>query len=255
LARARKGQQGTWLGVRWLGVRLDWFGVRVALGAVATAVLLLGLRGSHSPGLLARGVPPWPAPAPSAVAAGVRAAGLPLLAAPGQVVRFAVHLDVIVDGKPVTIPAGIGQVEPVDRGPGPCPDPPESLTIGDCAPGHYVTADIAASQLQTHTSSGILHLQAERPGELRLGQFFEEWGVRFDRNCLGAYCAGAGKQLRVYVNGKRRRGDPRRLALRDGQEIAVVFGGPGAFRSVPVRYGKRIPAGCGGPGEHTCFPG
>lgn len=82
----------------------------MALGAVATAVCLLGLRGSHSPGLLARGAPPWPAPAPSAVAAGVRAAGLPLLAAPGEVVRFAVHLDVIVDGKPVTatyaFPAG-----------------------------------------------------------------------------------------------------------------------------------------------------
>jgi hypothetical protein len=60
LARALKGRRGTWV-----GVRLDWFGVRVALGAVATAVLLLGLRGSHGSGLLARGAPPWPAPAPS----------------------------------------------------------------------------------------------------------------------------------------------------------------------------------------------
>jgi len=62
LARARKGRRGTWLGVRWLGVRLDWFGVRVALGAVATAVLLLGLRGSHGSGLLARGAPPVAGP-------------------------------------------------------------------------------------------------------------------------------------------------------------------------------------------------
>ena len=40
LGRARKGRPG----IR-LGVRLNWFGVRVALGAVATAVLLVGLRG------------------------------------------------------------------------------------------------------------------------------------------------------------------------------------------------------------------
>jgi hypothetical protein len=39
---------------------------------------------------------------------GARAAGLSLRPVPGQVVRYAVHLDVIVDGRPVTVPAGIG---------------------------------------------------------------------------------------------------------------------------------------------------
>ena len=154
----------------------------------------------------------------------------------------------------MTVPAGIGQAEPVDRGAGPCPPPPESHTIGDCAPGHYFTADVAASQLQTHTSSGILHLQTERPGDLTLGQFFDEWGVAFDARCLGAYCAGGGRELRVYVDGKRRRGDQRKLVLRDGQEIAVIYGGRGAFRTVPSRYGKRMPAGCGGPGEPHVLP-
>jgi hypothetical protein len=182
------------------------------------------------------------------------AAGLtPLIGKPKR--HDHMHLDVVVDGKSVTIPAGIGQAEPVDRGPGPCPPPPDARRIGDCAPGHYFTAEVAASPLQTHTSSGILHLQTERPGEVTLGQFFDEWGVRFGRGCLGAYCAAGGKELRVYVDGKRLRGDVRELALRDGIEIAVVYGGPGAFRSVPSRYGKRMPAGCGGPGEPTCFPG
>ena len=140
-------------------------------------------------------------------------------------------------------------------GSGLCPPPPDSRTIGDCAPGRYFTAEVAASQLQTHSSSGILHLQTERPGDRTLGQFFDEWGVRFDGRCLGAYCAGGGKELRVYVDGRRRRGDPRRLVLHDGQEIAVVYGSRGAFRNVPSRYEKRMPAGCGGPGEPTCFPG
>ena len=52
MARARKGRRGSWL-----GVGLDWFGVRVALGTVATAVLLLRLRGSHGPGSPVAGPP------------------------------------------------------------------------------------------------------------------------------------------------------------------------------------------------------
>jgi hypothetical protein len=195
---------------------------------------------------------PWPVPA--FALSRIAAAGLsPLLGKPTRHDHF--HLDVLVNGRPVTVPAGIGQAEPVDRGPGPCPPPPESRMIGDCAPGHYFTADVAASQLQTHTSSGIVHLQSERRETLRLGQFFDEWGVRFDGRCLGGYCAGGGKELRTYVDGRRLAGDPRKLVLRDGREIAVVFGGPAAFRAVPSRYGKRMPEGCGGPGEHTCFPG
>ena len=165
------------------------------------------------------------------------------------------HLDVIVDGRKVTIPAGIGQAAPEDVGPGPCPPPPESRTIGDCAPGHYFTGRVAASPLQTHTSSGILHLQSEQAGALRLGQFFDEWGVRFGRRCLGGHCSGGGKELRVYVDGRRLPGDPRKLVLRDRQQIAVVYGGADAFRAVPARYTLRLPSGCGGPGERTCFPG
>ena len=195
---------------------------------------------------------PWPVP--QFALSRIAAAGLtPLIGPPSR--HDHLHLDVIVNGRPVTVPAGIGQAEPVDRGPGPCPPPPDSRTIGDCAPGHYFTSEVAASQLQTHSSSGIVHLQAERPDVLRLGQFFAEWGVRFDRRCLGAYCAGDRRELRVYVDGRRLAGDPRRLVLRDGIEVAVVYGGPRAFRSVPARYGKRMPAGCGGPGEPTCFPG
>jgi hypothetical protein len=165
-----------------------------------------------------------------------------------------VHLDVIVDGRKVVIPAGVGQAEPVDRGPGPCPEPPESRTIGDCAPGHYFTARVAASQLQTHTASGIVHLQSARGASFTLGQLFDEWGVRFDAGCIGAYCTGRGKELRVFVDGRRATGDPRKLVLTDRLEIAVVYGGPGDFASVPAGYALRWPVGCGGPGERPCLP-
>ena len=153
----------------------------------------------------------------------------------------------------MTIPAGVGQVEPVDRGPGPCPPPPESRSIGDCAPGHYVTPAVAGSPLHAHSTSGIIHIESDRPATFTLGQFFDEWGVRFDASCLGAYCSGRGKELRVFVDGKRLAGDPRRLELTNRQEIAIVFGGPGRVRSVPSTYRKRWPAGCGGRGEPACL--
>ena len=151
------------------GVRLDWFRVRVALCAVVTALLLLGLRGSHGPGVQARGAPPWPAPA--SVPVGVRAAGLPLLAAPGEAVRFAVHLDVIVDGKPVTVPAGIGVDDPARR----------------------------TSPLYTSDTSGLVHVTSNSDqGVFTLGQFFDEWQVALGRGQLGGLRASP---VTVYLDG------------------------------------------------------
>ncbi len=165
-----------------------------------------------------------------------------------------VHLDVIVNGRKVTIPAGVGQVEPVDRGPGPCPPPPENLSIGDCAPGHFFTAKVALSPLHPHSTSGIIHIESDRRGTFTLGEFFDEWGVRFNSSCVGGYCTGSGKEIRVFVDGKRVSGDPRSIVLTNRQEIAVVFSGPRDFSSVPSTYAKRWPVGCGGLGERSCFP-
>jgi hypothetical protein len=188
---------------------------------------------------------PWPVP-PLALSH-MRLAGVtPLL---GRVIRHDhVHLDVIVNGRSVKVPGGIGLAEPVDGGP--CPDPKAS---GDCATGETIFAAVANSPLHTHASSGLVHVESDRRVPFTLGQVFDEWGVRFDRECLGAYCARGAERLRVYVNGRRVTGDPRKLELRDRQEIAVVYGGD--LGSVPSRYAGRWPGpGCGGPGEKSCLP-
>ena len=163
-----------------------------------------------------------------------------------------VHLDLFVNGRKVTVPAGIGLAEPIDNGP--CPNAGLGAQ-GDCVTRHIFTAEVANSPIHTHSTSGIIHIEPDRPGIFTLGQFFDEWGVRLSSDCVGGYCAGGGKQLRVYVNGKRSSGNPRSIVLTNRQEIAVVFGGRGDFGSVPSTYSGGWPGlGCGGAGESSCFP-
>lgn len=174
-------------------------------------------------------------------------AGLtPLL---GRIVRHDhVHLDVVVDGRRVTVPAGVGLAEPVDGGP--CPA--AGGRQGDCVTGHIFAAAVANSPLHTHSSSGLIHVEPDRPGTYTLGQFFDEWGVRLGVRCIGAYCSGGGRELRAYVNGRRIAADPRAIVLRNRQEIAVVFGAKGDFARLPTYKGGWPGRGCGGPRESPC---
>jgi hypothetical protein len=182
----------------------------VLLSAVATALLVLGLRSSHGPGPEVRGAPPWPAPA--SVTAGVHAAGLPLLAAPGGVVRFAVHLDVIVDGKPVTVPSGIGVDVPARR----------------------------TSPLYTSDTSGIVHVTSNSDQNVfTLGQFFAEWRVPLSSGRLGGQRASRSAPVAVYLDGSPVAGPPGSVLLTPHLQIAVTYR-PGPA-PVPVAYA--FPAG------------
>jgi hypothetical protein len=191
---------------------------------------------------------PWPAPPYTLTR--IRSAHLtPLL---GRIVRHDhVHLDVVVDGKKVTVPAGVGLAEPVDNGP--CK--PQTTAVSECSAsaGDFYTAFVANSPLHTHTASGMIHVEADRPGPYTLGQFFDEWGVRLTQSCLGGYCAGRGKELGAFVNGHRVTGPLRDVVLGNRQEIAVVFGDGNDLRSAPSAYRGVWPGlGCGGAGEIKC---
>ena len=160
LGRARKGRRG----IR-LGVRLNWFGARVAL-----------------------------------------------LAAPGEVVRFAVHLDVIVDGRRVTVPPGIG----VDR------------------------RDRQVAALYTSDSSGIIHVDSGSDQSVfTLGQFFDVWQVALGPRRLGGLQATPHDPVTVYLNGSRVTGPPGSVMLTPHQEIAVTWR-PGR---TAVADGYAFPAG------------
>jgi len=133
---------------------------------------------------------------------------LPALYEEGNALHIHQHLDILVNRKPVTVPAGIG-INQVAR---------------------------FISPLHTHDVSGVIHVESDVKRDFTLGQFFDVWGVRFSKSCVGAYCAKGTDTLRVFVNGKPVSGDPRSLVLREHQEIAVVYGPATANASVPSSY-------------------
>jgi hypothetical protein len=167
---------------------------------------------------LTTAAPPWPAPIlvnPQQTAAYVAAAGLPYSVEMLQI-HYHAHLDINVNGNPVTVPQYLGFV----------------------AQGQNV---VGLAPLHTHDASGIIHIENSVPATFVLGQVFVEWGVKFTSTCLGPYCPGHGKVLEVFVDGKRYAGDPTRLVLAKHQEIAVEYGTAGSLPTPPASYA--FPAG------------
>jgi hypothetical protein len=182
-------------------------GVAAAVVVALVLFLLLKPGGSSTAGRTA-----WPATLPGEItstdtgqwtantqdlAARISALGLPPLTASEQL-KFHIHqhIDIFVDGQAVTVPALIG----LDQ------------------------ANGQVSVIHVHQVDGIIHVESGIQRDYRLGDFFGVWGLRFSPTCLGGYCDGGGKTLRVYVNGAQVTGDPRNVVLKSHEEIVVTFG-------------------------------
>jgi hypothetical protein len=125
------------------------------------------------------------------------------------------HLDVFVDGNPVTVPAGIG----IDTS---NPDVASDAT----GVGLIRTCDKPCiSPLHTHQTDGVLHTEAKTSRPNNLGEFFTEWDVRLTPECVGEFCKPK-TSIAIYVDGEAYESDPRKIELSDGREIAVVVGTP-----------------------------
>jgi hypothetical protein len=155
----------------------------------------------------ANSMPPWPAPADATAA--VKAAGLPMLGAEGQVEHIHAHLDVIVDGRTVSVPANIG----IDRERG------------------------SISPLHTHDDTGVIHIESPVKRQFSLGEFFSEWQVSLSPDNVGGLRASDGKALRIFVNGKPQPGNPAAITYGAHDEIAVVYGIPQPGETIPSTYG------------------
>jgi len=119
------------------------------------------------------------------------------------------HLDVFVNGKKVLVPAGIG-IDTHNKAVRKFTNPQDGSTgYGGISPA---CSKACISPLHTHFDDGVLHTEAKKNQFNRLGQFFTEWGRKLPATA------------KVYVDGKRFKGDPKGIRLKDKREIAVVAG-------------------------------
>jgi hypothetical protein len=203
-------------------------GAGVFVAAALLVVVIIGVTGharthvsesdaasfSSPPATVAVGAetpPPWPAP--SDVGEAVAAAGLPMLGAEGTTEHIHAHLDMLVNGHAVSVPAGIG-IDVTNR---------------------------RISPLHTHDDSGVIHIESPVKRQFSLGEFFSEWRVSLSENNIGALRAGDGQTLRVFVNGTLRQGNPAAVMFAPHDEIAVVYGVPQQGETIPAKYD--FPAG------------
>lgn len=214
--RAGSGNRGTWIGAA----------IIVVVALVVVLTITLTNRGTSSqagqatqtgtptaipaaPMTTANGrdsLPPWPVPGNATAA--VHAAGLPMLGAEGTAEHIHAHLDIIVNGKPVTVPAQIGIDEQAEM----------------------------ISPLHTHDTSGVIHIESPVRGTFSLGQFFTEWQVALSANRIGGLRTGNGNELRAYVNGKQVNGNPAAIILTAHDEIALVYGPGDQHVTIPGSY-------------------
>jgi hypothetical protein len=166
----------------------------------------------------ASSAPHWPAP-PNALQLTKKAG---LTAERHELFLYHVHshLDVYVDAHHLRVPSGIG-ININDPGVQRGVLPDGTMAYG----GIRECAKPCISPLHTHDDTGILHTESKRTKPNRLGQFFTEWNVRLDSQCVDGFCKPK-KRIAVYVNGKRYSGDPRAITLTNFKEIAIVIGKP-----------------------------
>ncbi len=176
----------------------------------------------------AQGAAPWPAPADPMKL--TRKAGLTPETHEFVFLHVHAHLDVFVNGDPVTVPAGIGididnpSVQRFKANDG-------STGYGGISPP---CADPCISPLHTHFTDGVLHTEAKQDQFNTLGEFFTEWNVRLDSQCVGGYCRPAAP-ITIYIDGEPVSGDPRAIQLEDKREIAIVIGTPP--HDIPSSFG------------------
>jgi hypothetical protein len=117
------------------------------------------------------------------------------------------HLSVYVRGQLRPIPAGIGIVSP----------------IAQATPnGQFDGASQCYYWLHVHAQDGVVHIESPAGHSYTLGNFFDLW-----RQPLSASQVGPAKgALRVYVDGRRYRGNPRTIRLGSHVDIQIDVGTP-----------------------------
>jgi hypothetical protein len=200
-------------GSRTVGPRVLVLGAAVVLAAALAA------------GLLARGGQPAAAAGPGSPAAAPVLAPVPpqpagrvvdgISAGAGEQLAFHIHahLAVYVNGRPETIPHGIGVLPP--------------LQVERTPDGPFVVGGAGFYWLHTHDDSGVIHIESPVVRGFTLGDFFDVWGQPLGRDRVGPVRG----PLTTLVDGRVVSGDPRDVPLQAHSVIQLDVGQVVPFRS------------------------
>jgi hypothetical protein len=130
---------------------------------------------------------------------------------------------VFVDSEPIEVPSAIG-IDIVANG------IEHELSDDGNAHEYFLPASCDApclSPLHTHDPSGIIHTESKDADQqpYTLGQFFAEWGLALDADCVGQFCT-ADTTIAVYTDGEQFTANPADIELTSHLEIAIVIGTP-----------------------------
>jgi hypothetical protein len=116
-----------------------------------------------------------------------------------------IHLALYLDGKAVTVPAGLGVGRPWGE------NPRGFIATGGCF-----------AWIHTHDATGVVHVFTQIGKSDSLGQVFSVWGQPLDTG--GAL--GFRGTIAVLVNGQPFDGDPRSVPLKNLENIVLELGKP-----------------------------
>jgi hypothetical protein len=125
-----------------------------------------------------------------------------------------VHLQVYVRGHARALPGGIGIV-----------DPKASATRR----GLLFSPQACYYWLHTRAADGVIQVESPRERVYTLGDFFKVWDQPLSRDRVAANRG----RITAIVNGRRWRGNPRRIPLNEHDSIELAVGRPvPAFRAL-----------------------
>jgi len=163
--------------------------------------------------------PVWPAPSdPMGLAV---QAGLTPEPVENLTTHTHAHLDVFVDGERIVVPSAIGiDIEAIGI--------THELSADGTTHEYFLPASCPVaclSPLHTHDPTGIIHTESDKADQepYTLGQFFTEWGVPLNAECVGEFCKTE-TTIAVYVDGEQVTGNPAEIKLLSHEEIAIVIG-------------------------------
>ena len=118
------------------------------------------------------------------------------------------HLTIFVQGVARQVPAGVGIAPPYQ--------------VEATPQGAFVAGAPCFMWLHTHAADGIIHTESPIERTYTLGDFFDIWGQRLDREHVGP----AHGHVTALFNGRVFTGNPRRIPLLAHAQIQLDVGKP-----------------------------